>query len=125
MAISYTFTVNWASGSDSVPGSRVVTGDSETRNDLYVSNSVSGDPTAIVLTLSLLRGFHIQSPRDVEMLLKPSNQTFALKADKPFAWDVDSYITCPYNSNVTEIQFTNTCGTAADGIKMRHLYNSP
>jgi len=111
MPISHIQTLNWQSGSDVAQGQVTYTGDGETRVNETLTNSISNRPIAVVLTLSLLQSVYMKSDYDVFIKAVPYNNVIALKAGKPLVWGVNNYLTCPFLSNVSELQYTNTCGT--------------
>lgn len=128
MAVSTTHavTVTWKNGSNQVSGIASKASDGEDNRDVTLTASQADVEVAAAFTTSNLVSIFIYSTQDLTLETNSSSapdDTFAIKAGRPFFWQKDTGIPIPFTATVTKFFLTNGAASAAD-VNIRILKDS-
>lgn len=128
MAIEHTLSFGWQSGSGTpLSASVVVSSEGEDNREVTVPLATNDVEVAIAFVLASLKSIYILSDKDVTLETNSASapdNTFALKANKPFVWYSDSGVLNPFLTNpVTKFFFSNA-GAANATVKIKCLKDS-
>lgn len=112
-------------GGDTIQQTSEVSSDQETNADISVPDASTDLQWDVTIDISDLKSFYLHSDQDVTVETNNGatpDDTFALKANMPIAWNTDSALPNPFASatDVTVLYITNASGSAAT-LKLRML----
>ncbi len=125
MSFTGIFASNYSSGSDVITKEVTITDEAQNNLDVDVADGITDGLHAFELDYSQLKGFYLVSSQDVTVKTNSDSvpdDTFALLADQPIAWNELSGLTNPVGTDITALYITNASGSTAT-IQFRTIFD--
>jgi hypothetical protein len=116
MSITHAMTMQWEQGNNSLSMRDTFTGESEANVSVSVPDSSTDFEITLGIDISEIKSIVINSDQVVTLETNSgsaADDTFALTADNPLVWNVDSPAANPFSADITALFVTNSSGSAA------------
>jgi hypothetical protein len=127
--VQHTLTYNWSNGSVTLAQSVVCVGQEEINVGIVIPSSTTNKLlTGFTFTLANLQDIYILSDQDMTLKTNSTGspqETLTIKANKPFAWNINSGVPVPFAGNVTAVYATTGVLTADANLNVRGLVTIP
>ncbi len=116
MSITHTITVQWEQGNNSLSLQDTFTGEAEANVSVSVPDSSTDFEITLGIDVSEIKSIVISSNQVITLETNDGttpDDTFAITANNPLIWNVDSPAANPFSADITALFVTNASGSAA------------
>lgn len=116
MSITHAITIQWEQGNNSLSLRDTFTGEAEKNVSVSVPDSSTDYEITLGIDISEIKSIVISSDQVITVETNSgsaADDTFAITANNPLIWNVDSPAATPFTADITALFVTNASGSAA------------